>query len=178
MPRSPYVRDIGEEFFALECPACPSNPWVGLAEIEIDQDGTILRIDNCSCRRHVATFANVWGQCQTRVLRCRVESVDPGASVRVETGVTLVVNGENFSQDIDVDLGQGVAIKSVTVSDSTSLTVVGYILPGAVPGPRDLVLTSEDCATATCTDALVIVAEDPPEERPRRRRPRGPAQPG
>jgi len=33
------------------CPTDPPSPWVTLAEVTLDADGTITKIDNCACRR-------------------------------------------------------------------------------------------------------------------------------
>ena len=65
------------------CPPCPSDPWVVLAAVKLAQDGTITEIDNCSCRRMVLSFANVWWRCE-------------GAQIEVET----VKVGESGSGDI------------------------------------------------------------------------------
>src|SRR4051812_23820295 len=91
-----------EAHFMLDCLRCPSDPWVVLAEIEIDSDGSILRIDNCSCRRIVPSMAMVWGQCQSRVLRCQVVEPDPSRPFFGES-VPFVVSGENFTPTLDVD---------------------------------------------------------------------------
>ena len=46
-----------------DCPPCPSDPWVVLAEVCVDETGVIETIDNCKCRRLVMSFANTWGHC-------------------------------------------------------------------------------------------------------------------
>ncbi len=46
------------------CPPCPDSPWVVLAEVTVDADGTITHIENCSCRRIVATSRDDWLMCQ------------------------------------------------------------------------------------------------------------------
>ncbi|MCG5212180.1 hypothetical protein [Streptosporangium sp. KLBMP 9127] len=46
-----------------ECPACPESPWVVLAEVTVDADGVVTEIDNCSCRRIVASARDDWRQC-------------------------------------------------------------------------------------------------------------------
>lgn len=40
------------------CPEEPKEPWVGLAKVRIGERGHILDIDNCACRRMVASFAH------------------------------------------------------------------------------------------------------------------------
>ncbi len=47
-----------------DCPPCPSDPWVVLAAVKLAKDGTVMEIDNCSCRRMVISFANVWWRCE------------------------------------------------------------------------------------------------------------------
>ena len=44
------------------CPAVPDSPWVVLAEVTLD-DGTITKIDNCACRRIVASARDSWYRC-------------------------------------------------------------------------------------------------------------------
>src|ERR1700730_2758545 len=46
-----------------ECPDCSCGPWVGLAAVTPNADGSIAKIDNCSCRRLVLSFSNFWRNC-------------------------------------------------------------------------------------------------------------------
>jgi hypothetical protein len=46
-----------------DCPPCPEEPWVVLAQVALEADGKITRIDNCSCRRMVAAVGHFWWQC-------------------------------------------------------------------------------------------------------------------
>lgn len=46
------------------CPPCPTEPWVVLAEVTVGPGGAIEKIDNCSCRRLVASFGHFWWQCE------------------------------------------------------------------------------------------------------------------
>ena len=46
-----------------DCPACPTDPWVVLAAVQVDDKGQILSIDNCSCRRMVLSLAPYWVRC-------------------------------------------------------------------------------------------------------------------
>jgi hypothetical protein len=46
-----------------DCPPCPSDPWVGLAEVVADEQGNVRRIDNCTCRRMVLSLAPYWWRC-------------------------------------------------------------------------------------------------------------------
>ena len=42
------------------CPPCPDDPWVVLAQVDLDADGEVLGLDNCSVRRQVISFAHLW----------------------------------------------------------------------------------------------------------------------
>jgi hypothetical protein len=50
-----------------DCPECPTQPWVGLAAVTIDEKGIISGMDNCSCRRLVVSLASLWWRCQRGV---------------------------------------------------------------------------------------------------------------
>src|SRR5688572_19540579 len=54
-----------------------------------------------------------------------------------------------LSPTLDVDLGQGVDISDIDVTNGgQSLTFVAHIRPGAASGARDLIITAPDCTTA------------------------------
>lgn len=46
-----------------DCPPCPTDPWVVLAELRVDGQGAVGMIDNCACRRMLQTLAPRWGRC-------------------------------------------------------------------------------------------------------------------
>jgi hypothetical protein len=46
----------------LHCPPCPSDPWVVLARVEFEDDGTITTIDPTVCRRSVTSHASPFFQ--------------------------------------------------------------------------------------------------------------------
>jgi Domain of unknown function (DUF4332) len=64
-PPSPDINTLirGE---TPDCPDCPQSPWLVLARVDLAEDGTILRIDNCDCRRLVVSFGDFWWHCQSR----------------------------------------------------------------------------------------------------------------
>jgi len=51
-----------------DCPACPSEPWVVLARVNVDGRGAVTEIDNCACRRVVVSMAGWWVPCNDPVL--------------------------------------------------------------------------------------------------------------
>lgn len=60
---APDLRNILEPTGIPDCPPCPTDPWVVLAEVTIDAQGNVTRIDNCSCRRMVLSLAPYWWRC-------------------------------------------------------------------------------------------------------------------
>ncbi len=46
------------------CPDCPQSPWVVLARVEFDANGTVTLIDNCDCRRIVPSLRGFEYACQ------------------------------------------------------------------------------------------------------------------
>jgi hypothetical protein len=46
-----------------DCPPCPSDPWVVLAQVTIDADGNVTQVDNCACRRMFRSLAPYWWKC-------------------------------------------------------------------------------------------------------------------
>ena len=61
-----------------ECPDCPSDPWVVLAAVTLNQEGSIQPIDNRSCRRLVAALGHFWWKCEGD--KSQITSVEPGAT--------------------------------------------------------------------------------------------------
>lgn len=60
--RPPDFENIGKGA-PPECPDCPTDPWVVLAEATPDKDGRIT-VSVCACRRQVLSFGGYWWQCQ------------------------------------------------------------------------------------------------------------------
>ena len=65
VPLPPWLSEIAGRECAPNppCPDCPEDSWVVLAEVHVDPSGAVQRIDNCSCRRIVASFGSFWWQC-------------------------------------------------------------------------------------------------------------------
>lgn len=113
------------------CPECPADPWVVLAEVEVNEDGTIQRIDNCSCRRVVISFANKWWHCQGgqkyqiyEVNLNKEDPVQPGETREVE----ILGSWESLSEGITI-LFPGVPtnIISTKITNVTSGLITGVI---------------------------------------------------
>ncbi|MEA2758073.1 MAG: hypothetical protein QOH65_686 [Methylobacteriaceae bacterium] len=48
-----------------ECPECPTEPWVVLSTFTANESGMVT-LQECACRRHVASFGNFWWKCGIR----------------------------------------------------------------------------------------------------------------
>jgi hypothetical protein len=64
----PLVADLYTGAYPT-CPPCPDDPWVVLAKITMNTDGTIANIGNCACRRLVASYGNFWWSCSKEGVR-------------------------------------------------------------------------------------------------------------
>ena len=128
-----------------ECPPCPSDPWVVLAKVEIDGQGIIQSIDNCSCRRIVISFSQFWWQCQLKMVQIKSaapDTLEPGKTV------TLKINGANFDARATVTAGD-LTVREVKVStDGTTLSVTVDV-PANATGTRLVRVTNPDCSTAS-----------------------------
>jgi hypothetical protein len=62
----PDITKIGQAEGIPDCPACPTDPWVGLAQVTADDKGNITKIDNCICRRMAVSLAPFWWRCNER----------------------------------------------------------------------------------------------------------------
>ena len=87
-----------------ECPECPSEPWVVLAEVQVDAEGDIQYIDNCSCRRIVRSFAHEWLQCTTMT----VDTLQPTIT-RAQADEVIEIRGRELVSEMRLVLPRGVA---------------------------------------------------------------------
>jgi hypothetical protein len=148
------------------CPECPVDPWVVLARVEFDAEGSITVIDNCSCRRMAVSFASAWWQCQNATLDAVVETV---AVEQGQKKAKLVVTGKRLSDVCGADLGEGVVVRHLNVVSPERIEIECDIMPDAAPGSRTLRLTTCCEGTVSKEDALKIGRGAPPEKRPRKR---------
>jgi hypothetical protein len=142
-----------------DCPPCPDDPCVVLAAIDVDADGAITAIDNCSCRRMVASAAPFWWRCTSDMVAITSVTVTQKSLTPGATGVKLSVKGSNLRADATVDLGPDIDVteKKLTTAGNLSLTV--DIAGDAAPGDRTLTITNPDCSFATRPNALRIGAD-------------------
>jgi hypothetical protein len=144
-----------------ECPECAEDTWVVLAEVQVERDGTITKIDNCACRRLVRSYANFWWQCESGSIE--VTAVNAPADIRPgTTNAQVEVTGKNFKPGATVNMGPDVATKDIQVESDTALKFKIDVNAQAAGGSRALTITNTDCSTATFADAIRI--EAPPAQ--------------
>lgn len=160
------------------CLGYPDENWVVLAAVRLEQSGRILAIDNCSCRRIVASFAGVWTKCTNGGLS--ILNVNP-SEMEQGKGYDVTVTGTNFQPDFTVDLGPGVTISNPTYTSNTEIKFHVEIDSSAPIGDQTLMLTNPDCNLAVITvkitekqtaKAAEKVTDARDKERPKRSRSR------
>jgi hypothetical protein len=138
------------------CPPCPPEPWVVLAEVQMDADGSILAIDNCSCRRIVLSFAGVWRECVDGAVV--IEGVDPAEVTQGQKDAEVVIRGRNLDPQVQFKMGGGLTEKSRTpAADGTSLTLKLDVDERAALGPRTIIATNPNGVCGLRRDALKVL---------------------
>lgn len=139
-----------------ECPPCPPEPWVVLAEVQVDADGSILTIDNCSCRRIVLSLANFWRECEDGSVA--VEAVENGEVTQGQKDAEVVIKGRNIDPQAEVKMGGGLTVKSRTnTNDRMSLTLRLDVDDNSAPGPRTVVVTNPNGVCGLRRDAMKVL---------------------
>lgn len=152
-----------------DCPTCPSQPWVVLAKVTVDTDGNVTTIDDCACRRIVASFGNFWWQCTNTVTS--VSSITSTATdlTNVPAGTTGVTAAVTFGAVLDpttlptADLGPGINITSFTPSSATNTTtwtLIFDVAPTAAAGSRTLTVATKT-GDWTLANAVTVTAAAP-----------------
>ena len=143
-----------------DCPPCPEDPCVVLAAIDLDADGTITGIDNCSCRRMVVSLAPFWWRCAGGTVAIATVTVTPKKIPVGQKNVKLLAKGTNLREDAAVDLGADVSVTSKKAGASGgNLALTVDVSADATPGARMLTITNPDCSFASYPKALTIEAK-------------------
>lgn len=85
-----------------------------------------------------------------------VTSLSPQVLGQSASWRTVKLNGSGFAAGASVMMGNGVTVKSVTVSSPTLLTLMVSVAGDAAPGPRDVVVTGTDGGTGTCAGCFTV----------------------
>lgn len=164
-----------------ECPDCPTDPWVVLARVEVDANGTITEIDNCGCRRLVASFAGLWRRCTGDA--CAVRSVEVEGGRRVEVGRDFVMNVRAYDlpNTVTVNLGDHVTTTAVVSENGTRLQVNAKAEAAAAPGLRTLeirdgvshrlIAASRNAVEIVAAGTMTAPRAAPPADKPARPKP-------
>jgi hypothetical protein len=150
------------------CPDCACGPWVGLAAVTVNADGTIVQIDNCSCRRLVMSFSSFWWQCSATLSGLTVK--DPagknpaGKPIPVNAGsntaTAIEVSGANLDVNATYTFGDNVVVNKTDLAnwkrgEPVELTVKATDVAGG--GNRSLIVVNPDCSTALVPNAINVV---------------------
>jgi len=163
------------------CVPCPSEPWVGLARIEINPDGTFKSpIDNCFCRRLVVSAGNFWWTCDeqgaltdqesvsevtrpakpapARDLKVDKVTVNPSAVSKGSTA-TVALKGTNLTPDTEIEF---VPAEGITINDSSrsvewnQLTFEVEVQPDAKSSSWDMIVKSPQGQTVQKEKAITV----------------------
>ncbi len=156
------------------CPPCDCGPWVGLAAVTVDSDGTIAQIDNCSCRRLVLSFSTFWWKCTGTLSGITLSDpnnkVQPGSPFLIVAGDTkptlIAVKGTNLDNDATFTFGDGVKVTPDNSQWSQGNQVIILSVTAdtdAQPGTRPLIVVNQDCSMALAANAISI---SPPPQAP------------
>ncbi len=166
-----------------ECPPCPDEPWVVLAEVEIDGDGIVGDPDNCSCRRIVVSLARFWCRCEEEEPEPEPEPA-PGAITAIalhdprtgaviagdvprNSAVELTATGSGLATVAKVAVPDGIEVAAMTATaDKVAATLK---VTGQAPiGPVNLrLLDAADQLVAERADAFRVVGlGQPPAPKP------------
>lgn len=156
MARKPWLR---------ECPPCPPEPWVVLAKVCFESDGTITLVDNCDCRRIVVSFADFWFSCRSETVVIKEagpaspnQPLVPGAQ-----GVQVIVGGSGFEQGATVILEEGFTVHDVVVNaNGDQITFTVDIAADVSPGDYRITVKNPDCSLAVGTITVQDDGTQPP----------------
>jgi hypothetical protein len=157
------------------CPDCSCGPWVCLAAVTVNADGTIAQIDNCSCRRLVLSFSSFWWQCTGTLGNLIVtdpstgNTIPPSQAISVTAGAAaataISVTGNKLDAKATFTFGD-----SITVTNTTDLTkwVPGnpvtlnvQAIASAAAGNRTLTVVNPDCSTTILANVINVIATTP-----------------
>lgn len=143
-----------------DCPDCSCGPWVGLAMVQFDQNGNITCIDNCACRRMVASLSQMTRPCKCASLAVTDLNPNP-ASVAIGGTANLTVTGTGFACGTTASFDSALTINQVAVQNSTTLLLTVSPTSAAAAGgvatfTPNLKVTNMDGSTASLSPAPTI----------------------
>ena len=166
-----------------DCPDCSCGPWVCLAQVTINSDGsgTIQQIDNTSCRRMVLSFCDFWWQSTstasgpdatkiTSIINAKAKNQNPPQVVADgKNSVTLTLSGSNLEigsnsggPKVAYSFGPGISV-SVANQKSDLQTKLSTVSLGVSaqtsvnPGLYNLTVVNADCSVVIYPNAIRVV---------------------
>ena len=142
-----------------DCPDCSCGPWVCLAKVTVNADGSIAQIDNCSCRRLVVSFGRAWWHCtSTTTTDVKVTQKPVPLPADGKTEATVIVTGTNleFGPSVTYTFGTGITVtkSSQTGANTVTLTIVAQQTVST--GKYNLTIINADCSVVVVGDALQV----------------------
>jgi len=138
-----------------ECLECQDGPWVVLAEVQMDADGTITSIDNCRCRRIVLSFAGYWRGCEIGSLR--VDIAQPLEVRQGDKNVNMPIPAPGVHPDADVNFGTGITVKNRQSTNAMPLSVTFDVDDTAPVGMHTLTVINPDDIVGIKRDAVKVL---------------------
>jgi hypothetical protein len=133
-----------------ECPPCPAEPWVGLAHVTVDDKG-MVKINNCDCRRLVASYAKFWWACNAVEYEntTSITSVEPNKIEKCAESIPVIIHGSKFGEHPKVSFDEPVVVeRRYKVIDDQTIEA-WIIVPKSMSGGSVVVrIVNEYCATA------------------------------
>ena len=166
------------------CPDCACGPWVGLASVTVNQDGSIKQIDNCSCRRLVLSYSQFWWQCTGSAPS--VAGFSPTSLNADGTDQQVIVNGANFRCGLTASFGPNTTTAKLNLRDSETLQATVNVASGAKSDPNlnVITVTNMDTTSGASTSPITFPASSSgsggssPSPAPKKMMPKKPAKAG
>lgn len=165
----PRLEDLGSGS-TPECPPCPDEPWVVLAEVTMGANGRVTKIDNCACRRLVVSFGNFWWNCSEVTTqgasKIKITSLSATTFVEGLSDQKEIIQGENLDLVDKITFGDDIQYKFVTTNPTTLEGTVS-VPKGAKAGPRTMTVTAKEAdQTFTVEKAVTINSSVDPKPSP------------
>ncbi|HEV7475356.1 MAG TPA: hypothetical protein VGN90_14980 [Pyrinomonadaceae bacterium] len=139
-----------------ECADCPESPWVVLAEVQVDADGSITAIDNCACRRIVISLAPFWRGCDIGRVVIDIPQAPIKEVTQGDKAVAFDIPSSNIDPQAEVNLGSGIEIKSRSPKAS-ALSVTFDVAETAPLGLHTLTVVNPDNLVGIRREAVNVL---------------------
>ena len=146
------------------CLDCPENPWVALAAVTVDADGSITAIDNCNCRRIVLSAAPYWRACENGTIP--INNVQPVEVKQGDKDVSFEIQSARIHPKAEINLGAGINIKARTAT-STAFSITFDVAEAAPLGMHTLTVVNPDDIVGIRREAVKVLPKVPAPPGPK-----------